>query len=746
MSPSLPFRIRRVGSSAHSPKRECALPPAIVFGLLVLILLAGVSLLDPAHAQYTEQTGSNNPFDGVTVTATPAALDAVAGDFDSDGDLDLLAYDGVTERFFSNNGIGAFTEQTGNENPFDGLSGAFGTRGRTFVRDVDGDDDLDLVVFDYAGGGTGTLVFVENTDGSTYARQTGADNPFDGISVSGNQATVDAVMGDFGGTPAPDLLVYDGSSERYYENDGTGTFTEQTGSDNPFNGLSQAFATNTTTLVRDVDGDGDVDLAFRDGTGGATAWRYREHTGSGYVARTGADNPLSDVAADATAKSVAITTADFDLDGHLDLLTYDNGTQRYYDGDGSGTFSEQTGGANPFDGTAPALQTAATTIAADPDRDRDPDVTFADAGAGATVLHFVERVNAGIAFTDGRNDGNGGQDYTPPAPTPGTDANPVGRFSLQSLDPSGAALEAVTVSLNGPASQGIDAVELWRSNDNAFEAGADTRLSGEQSAASTVTFSDLASAIGTSEQHLFVVVDLADGARGDVAPFLADEASLSFSGGDLSQVNGTAQSTIDQRAYLSTSSTALPVELASFDGRATPDGVALEWQTASEQNNAGFRVQRRAADAGRWTTLGRKDGQGTTTQPHEYRFADTEVPYEADSLTYRLKQIDTDGSTAYSAPITVARSAVTQVELLGTYPNPARTRATVRFAVPEGQAQAVTLRLYDVLGRAVRTVRSTAEPGRHSVALDTQGLTSGVYFLRLRAGDATKTQRLTVVQ
>jgi hypothetical protein len=714
----------------------------------VLLFLPFVLMGPPvAHAQYAERTGSSNPFDGVSATSTPAALDAVAGDFDSDGDLDLLAYDGATERFFANDGSGSFTEPTNADNPFDGLSGAFGTRGRTFVRDIDGDDDLDLVTFDYTGGGSGTLGLVENTDGSSYARQTGSDNPFDGIPVSGNQAAVDAVMGDFGGSPAPDLLVYDGSSERYYENDGSGSFTEQTGSDNPFDGLSQAFATKTTTLVRDFDGDGDVDLAFRDGTGDATAWQYREHTETGFAARTGTDNPLSNVAADATANSIALATADFDLDGHLDLLTYDNGTQRYYDGDGSGTFTEQPGGDNPFDGTAPALQTAATTIAGDPDRDRDPDLTFANAGAGTDVLRFVERVNAGIAFTDGRNDGNGGQDYNPPAPTPGAATNPVGRFSLQSLDASGAALESVTVALNGTSLQGINAVELWRSPDDAFDSGSDTAISDDQSAAATVTFSGLASTIGTSKQYLFVVVDLADGAGGDVAPFLADETSLAFSGGDLSDVNGTAQSTIDQRAYLSTRSTALPVELTSFEGRTTPDGVTLKWQTASEQNNAGFRVQRRVTGARtRWATLGQKDGQGTTTQSHEYRFTDTEVPYEADSLTYRLKQIDTDGGTAYSDPITVARSAVTQAELLGTYPNPARSHATVRFAVPEGQAQAVTLRLYDVLGRAVRTVRATAEPGRHATRLDVQGLSNGVYFLRLQAGGATKTQRLTVVQ
>ena len=58
----------------------------------------------------------------------------------------------------------------------------------------------------------------------------------------------------------------------------------------------------------------------------------------------------------------------------------------------------------------------------------------------------------------------------------------------------------------------------------------------------------------------------------------------------------------------------------------------------------------------------------------------------------------------------------------------------------------MTLRLYDVLGRQVRTVRSSAEAGRHELQLDTDGLASGTYFLRLTAGGTTKTQQVTVVQ
>ena len=82
---------------------------------------------------------------------------------------------------------------------------------------------------------------------------------------------------------------------------------------------------------------------------------------------------------------------------------------------------------------------------------------------------------------------------------------------------------------------------------------------------------------------------------------------------------------------------------------------------------------------------------------------------------------------------------------LTSYPNPARQQGTVEYALPD--AKKVTLRLYDVLGREVATlVQGRKEAGRHTVRLETDRLSSGVYFGRLQAGDRTLTQKITVVR
>ena len=198
---------------------------------------------------------------------------------------------------------------------------------------------------------------------------------------------------------------------------------------------------------------------------------------------------------------------------------------------------------------------------------------------------------------------------------------------------------------------------------------------------------------------------------------------------------------------LASDSEPLPVEMAGFEGTTVEESrVRLTWQTTSETNNAGFEVQRRAGGQGSWTEVGfveSKAAGGTTSEAMSYQFEDADLPYAADKLAYRLRQVDVDGSESLSDRVTIQRT-VDEVELLGTFPNPARAQATVQFAVP-GQ-QKVALKLYDVMGREGRTLVRGPQEGRTEMQVELSGLSSGIYFLRLQAGGTTKTQKMTVVR
>ena len=79
------------------------------------------------------------------------------------------------------------------------------------------------------------------------------------------------------------------------------------------------------------------------------------------------------------------------------------------------------------------------------------------------------------------------------------------------------------------------------------------------------------------------------------------------------------------------------------------------------------------------------------------------------------------------------------------YPNPFNPRAELRFAVPTRGP--VRIALYNVAGQEVRVlVDDEMEPGFHTVAVDGDGLASGVYFCRMASGAFVETRKLVLLK
>jgi hypothetical protein len=71
--------------------------------------------------------------------------------------------------------------------------------------------------------------------------------------------------------------------------------------------------------------------------------------------------------------------------------------------------------------------------------------------------------------------------------------------------------------------------------------------------------------------------------------------------------------------------------------------------------------------------------------------------------------------------------------LLQNYPNPFNPTTTIGFRIAGAGMQKVSLVLYDILGREVRSlVNDQRLPGTYNVVVDAADLSSGVYFYRLQ--------------
>ena len=158
----------------------------------------------------------------------------------------------------------------------------------------------------------------------------------------------------------------------------------------------------------------------------------------------------------------------------------------------------------------------------------------------------------------------------------------------------------------------------------------------------------------------------------------------------------------------------LPVELISFTGQAKGNYNLLNWTTASENKNKGFAVER-STDAASFREIGIVKGSGNTSQETNYHFTD-EQPFSGKNF-YRLKQMDMDGKSKYSAVIELINKRDAAAFL---YPNPAGNE----IKVITGQKE--QLYIIDIYGRNVLSAFTNQ-------AINITSLRPGHYYCRLGA-------------
>ncbi len=187
--------------------------------------------------------------------------------------------------------------------------------------------------------------------------------------------------------------------------------------------------------------------------------------------------------------------------------------------------------------------------------------------------------------------------------------------------------------------------------------------------------------------------------------------------------------------FIATAGGYTPVELTSFTANQSADIISLRWQTASETNNMGYEVERKSA-AGDFEKIGFVAGRGTTAESSEYSYSDR--PDAVGYYTYRLKQIDFDGTTVYSPEVEVDFTAPAVFSLGNNYPNPFNPATTINFTLAEQSM--VTLSVYNAIGERVAVLVNGELPsGFHIAEFNASNLPSGIYIYRLEAGSFTAT-------
>ncbi len=196
----------------------------------------------------------------------------------------------------------------------------------------------------------------------------------------------------------------------------------------------------------------------------------------------------------------------------------------------------------------------------------------------------------------------------------------------------------------------------------------------------------------------------------------------------------------------------VPIELSSFVGSVVEDRVLINWTTASQTNNAGFRVLR-STDGETYEVVSELiAGAGTTDQLMDYMFEDTSLP-AAEIVYYVLEQVDLDGTINRSNPIEVllgARFIMPTEFASAVYPNPFNPRTTISYDLPSDAD--VSIIIYDAIGQEIRhLVSQHYTAGRYSVQWDAKdfmgrSVGSGVYIAKIKAGPNTAIQKMLLLK
>ncbi len=179
----------------------------------------------------------------------------------------------------------------------------------------------------------------------------------------------------------------------------------------------------------------------------------------------------------------------------------------------------------------------------------------------------------------------------------------------------------------------------------------------------------------------------------------------------------------------------LPVEMMSFEGAKTREGVFLKWSTASELNNSGFEIQK-SIDGRDWQKEKFVEGHGNTDEQNEYQFQDLN-PFQGINY-YRLKQIDFDGEFEYSK--TIAIKFENQKEKLQIFPNPSNKIINIHFDIPSNQR--MEIKIFDTLGRIVweNNLYESESNFRQKIEIER----NGIYFVSAQVGNKLFSERVLI--
>ena len=145
-----------------------------------------------------------------------------------------------------------------------------------------------------------------------------------------------------------------------------------------------------------------------------------------------------------------------------------------------------------------------------------------------------------------------------------------------------------------------------------------------------------------------------------------------------------------------------------------------------------------------WEKVGFVEGSGNSNSIKHYEYKDS--PQSTGKYSYRLKQIDIDGTFAYSQILEVEFEKLPiEFSLAQNYPNPFNPTTVISYAIPTSSN--VTITVFDLLGNEIATlVNENKQAGKHKVNFNAMELSNGVYFYKIEAESFVSMKKMILLK
>jgi carboxypeptidase T len=163
----------------------------------------------------------------------------------------------------------------------------------------------------------------------------------------------------------------------------------------------------------------------------------------------------------------------------------------------------------------------------------------------------------------------------------------------------------------------------------------------------------------------------------------------------------------------------LAVRFVTITGKLTPEkAIKIQWEAETDQFHSYFEVEK-STDQQSFTSIQRVQG----TDPYE---ALDRNPSRGNNY-YRIRQVNTDGSAAYSKIINVVYDPFLVTMVL--YPNPVKDKLSMKINTIKSEV--LTVNVADLTGRVIYTQQISVGNTGQEIQIDVRSWSSQVYILKV---------------